>query len=58
MDEITSTLCNLSSTGNDDKEVIMDAVMQNGRALKYASVSLKNDKEVVMTAVSQHGTAL
>lgn len=43
---------------NDDKEVIMTAIVQSGWALEHASNGLKNDKEVVMAAVQQNGCAL
>ena len=43
---------------NDDKEVIMTAVVQDGWALEYASDRLKNDKEVVMAAIAQNGCTL
>ena len=36
----------------------MVAVAQDGRALQYASETLKNDKDVVMVAVTQDGDAL
>jgi hypothetical protein len=42
----------------NDKEVVMVAVAQDGRALRFASDALKNDKEVVMVAVAQDGRAL
>ena len=41
-----------------DKEVVLEAVKQNGHALQYASVELKNDKEVVLETVKQDGGAL
>ena len=34
-----------------DKAVVLEAVKQNGRALKFASEELKADKEVVLEAV-------
>ena len=42
----------------NEKEIVMAAVAQNGRALYYASDKLKNDKEIVMAAVAQKGRAL
>ena len=36
----------------------MEAVRQDGRALKFASETLRSDKEVVMEAVQQNGNAL
>ena len=38
--------------------MVLEAVKQNGSALKYASEELKNDKEVVLEAVKQDGFAL
>ena len=38
--------------------VVMTAVQQNGNALAYAPLSLKNDAEIVMAAVQQNGHAL
>ena len=40
------------------KEVVLEAVKQDGRALEYASEELRGDKEVVMEAVKQYGRAL
>ena len=40
------------------REIVMMAVQQNGRALEYAPLSLKNDAEIVMAAVQQKGYAL
>ena len=34
-----------------DREVVMEAIKQNGYALEYASEELKGDKEVVMEAL-------
>jgi len=41
-----------------DREVVFEAIKQNGYALKYADDSLKKDKEVVFEAVKQNGYAL
>ncbi len=41
-----------------NKVVVLAAVAQSGRALKYASEELKDDKEVVLAAVAQTGDAL
>ena len=41
-----------------DKELVMEAVRQNGRALRCASDTMREDVEVVMTAVLQDGLAL
>jgi len=42
----------------NDKEVVLTAVAQNGESLRWASKELQNDKEVVMTAVAQNGESL
>ena len=36
-----------------DRDIVMQAVMQHGDALQYASDELKDDHEIVMKAVSQ-----
>jgi hypothetical protein len=41
-----------------DKEMVLEAVKQNGYSLKYASKELKNDKEVVLEAVKQYSYSL
>jgi hypothetical protein len=41
-----------------DKDVVLAAVKQNGRALEYVSEELKSDKEVVLAAVAQTVAAL
>lgn len=41
-----------------DREVVLQAVRQNGKALQYASEELKNDREVVLQAITQNGKAL
>ena len=41
-----------------DKDVILAAVNQDGRALRFASEELQSDREVVLAAVNQHGYAL
>ena len=38
--------------------MVLAAVQQNGRALKYASEELQADREVVLAAVQQNGEAL
>ena len=40
------------------KEIMLAAVNQNGRALKYAPAELKKDKDFVLAAVNQNGRAL
>ncbi|NVJ89710.1 MAG: DUF4116 domain-containing protein, partial [Flavobacteriaceae bacterium] len=37
-----------------DKEVVLAAVKQDGRALEYADDSLKKDKEFILAAVKQN----
>ena len=39
----------------NDREVVMEAVRQNGRALDYASRELQNDREIAIEAVQQNG---
>jgi len=41
-----------------DKVVVMAAVKQNGRVLRFASQELQRDREVVMEAVKQNGMVL
>ena len=41
-----------------DREVVIIAVAQDGKALQFASDIFKNDKVVVLAAVSQNGEAL
>jgi len=53
--------CNLKYASKDlqnDKEVVIKAVKQNGIALRYASKNLKNNKEVAIEAVKQNGDSL
>ena len=47
-----------SATRDSDRELLLAAVQQNGRALEYASAELKADREVVLAAVQQYGYAL
>ena len=42
----------------EDKDIVLAAVKQDWRALKYASATLQADKTVVLTAVMQNGNAL
>ncbi len=42
----------------NDKEVVIEAVKQDGLTLYYASDDLQDDKEVVIEAVKQDGEAL
>ena len=41
-----------------DREVIFEAVKENGMALEYANDNLKADRDVVLAAVKQNGSAL
>jgi hypothetical protein len=41
-----------------NKEVVLEAVRENGRSLEYASKELRNNKEVVLEAVKQDGNSL
>ena len=38
-----------------DKDVVLVAVAQHGRALVHTTTALKADKEVVMAAVAENG---
>lgn len=42
----------------NDKDVVLIAVTNNGRALQYASETLRTDKEVVLAAVTNYAAAL
>ena len=42
----------------NDREMVLQAVAQNGLLLWYASDALKNDEEVVLAAMAQNGKAL
>ena len=41
-----------------DREIVLEVVKQDGRALWLADDSLKSDREVVLAAVKQDGRAL
>ena len=41
----------------DDYLTVMDAVSQDGLALKFATERLRGDREIVMRAVSRNGFA-
>jgi hypothetical protein len=43
---------------DDDREVVLAACIQTGRALRFASAALKDDREVVLAACNQNGCAL
>jgi hypothetical protein len=42
----------------NDEEVVLAAVNQNGRSLEYASARLKDNEEVVLAAVNQNARSL
>ena len=42
----------------DNKEEVLEAVREDGSALKQASEELKGNKDVVMAAVNNYGKAL
>jgi hypothetical protein len=42
----------------NDREVILNAVKHNGKALCFASEQMKNDRDIVITAVQNCGFAL
>ena len=42
----------------EEKEIVMEAVKKDGRALRSASKELRNNPEIVMEAVKQCGYAL
>ena len=45
----------MSDRLKDDKDIVLEAVKNQGSALQFASDSLKEDKEVCMTAESING---
>jgi hypothetical protein len=47
-----------SPTLGMDRPFMLDAVKQNGLALRYACDALREDRELVLTAVQQNGQAL
>lgn len=48
----------LTSQQQNDKEIVLKAVSDNGLDLRFASPTLRDDKEVVTFAVEQNGWAL
>ena len=42
----------------EDREIVLEAVKNDGSALKYASENLKEDREIVLEAVKNDGSAL
>ena len=49
----SSNLSFASATLQDDKSVVLEAVKQDGRALRYVSKRLKDNKEVVALAIEK-----
>ena len=41
-----------------DREIVMDALRQNGRSLRLASEYLQKDRDIVMAEVKQDGSAI
>ena len=41
-----------------EKEIVLAAVAQNGRALKYASDSMEKDEEVILESIRENGLVL
>ena len=41
-----------------EKEIVLTAVSQNGRALKYASDALEKDEDVIMASIKENGLVL
>ncbi len=42
----------------DDRQIVLAAVQQNGNALAWASKKLHNDREIVLAAAQQTGRAI
>eukprot|EP00521_Asterionellopsis_glacialis_P018527 CAMPEP_0195296216 /NCGR_PEP_ID=MMETSP0707-20130614/18999_1 /TAXON_ID=33640 /ORGANISM="Asterionellopsis glacialis, Strain CCMP134" /LENGTH=203 /DNA_ID=CAMNT_0040357657 /DNA_START=58 /DNA_END=666 /DNA_ORIENTATION=- len=51
-------LLKFAARHRENRDIVEAAVVQNGRALYYASEELKNDKRIVLVAVTQNGRAL
>ena len=56
--EYTLSFFHVSPKLKADKDFILDAVQQNGSALRYASDELISDREVVLAAVNQNADAI
>jgi hypothetical protein len=52
------TLANSTSSPRGNKGVVLQAVKEFGKDLRYASKELQDDREVVLEAVKQYGKAL
>ena len=46
------------SGAEHDRDMVVEAVRQNGDALQFASEELTHDRDVLMEAVRQNGRAL
>lgn len=42
----------------DDREIVLAAVQEDGRALEFVDERFKDDREIVLAAVQQNGWAL
>lgn len=51
-------LYNATPQHRDNKDIVLEAVRQNGMALKYASDRLRADPEVILTAMRENRKAL
>ena len=51
------SLCWASEKIRGNKNIVMEAVKNNGHEIQYASNDLKNDKEVVITALKENKMA-
>ena len=52
-DDWRALISTKSKKWKGDREIVMEAVKQNGYVLGYASAELKSDREIVMEAVAQ-----
>lgn len=56
--QIDGTFLKLYPTYQNDWEMVLFAVNENGNALRYATSVMRNDKEIVLAAVKRDGYAL
>ena len=42
----------------NNREIVIEAVRQDGHALQYASDSLRNDREIVLITIRRHSYAI
>ena len=54
----TCVITQITNRVDESREIGLEAVKQNGRAIRFASAGLKNDLDVVMHAVAQTPSAL